>query len=67
MAFKCDYNTAKAVGHFLGALKADTGGKGHITYTKAPLTLQQTLGGICPATVTLDVLLQALKPLYIRS
>lgn len=64
--FNCHYSTAETSAHFLGALKGDTGGKGHLTYTKAPLTIQLELAGICP-TATLDVLLQALKPLYIRS
>ena len=65
MFIKCTFNMVGSVGHFLGALQGDTGGKGHITYNKVRLPLQS--GAFCPSEAFLDLLLQSLNPIYIRA
>jgi hypothetical protein len=67
--FECDYNSSGLTGHGLGPLKADTGGKGHVTYSAQEVNLEQDLFspfGSCPAHTFLDALFQSLVPIYIR-
>ncbi len=64
--FDCDYNASGLVGHGLGPLEADTGKKGHVTYSENVVNLLNNLSGGCPATAKLDALFQSLSPLYVR-
>ncbi len=64
--FDCDYDASGLIGHGLGPLEADTGKKGHVTYSENLVNLLENLSGGCPATAKLDALFQSLTPLYVR-
>ena len=68
--FTCDYDAENLVGHGLGAAKAGTGKKGHVTYSEDEAHLEQDLFspfGSCPEKSFLDALFQSLTPVYVRS
>lgn len=67
--FDCFYNAAGLTGRGLGPLKADVGGKGHVSYSDAlgGNTVNLVKGSGCPSVAKLDALFQSLVPVYLRS